>query len=180
MLVKLFYTCMCFLCNSRFKSSLELMLCVIDISTLNKTYYICHSESTILYSYSWMMRGNAPKGQTIFNEVIPRFMVGSAFLIFSVCCVFTCCVLCCDGRYDFRIKRCSIRLYLQLFVWGFMHNLRYLCFLLRIVVYVQHILCCVYALFVFVLCTLCCQFLWIVHFWLPLWYSLTFIHKASK
>ena len=40
MLVKLFYTCMCFLCNSRFKSSLELMLCVIDISTLNKTYLI--------------------------------------------------------------------------------------------------------------------------------------------
>jgi hypothetical protein len=29
-----------FLCNSRFKSSLELMLCVIDISTLNKTYLI--------------------------------------------------------------------------------------------------------------------------------------------
>ena len=40
MLVKLFYSCMCFLCNSRFKSSLELMLCVIDISTLNKTYLI--------------------------------------------------------------------------------------------------------------------------------------------
>ena len=40
-LVKLFYTCMCFLCNSRFKSSLELMfICVIDISTLNKTYLI--------------------------------------------------------------------------------------------------------------------------------------------
>jgi hypothetical protein len=38
-LVKLFYTCMCFLCNSRFKSS-ELMLCAIDISTLNKTYLI--------------------------------------------------------------------------------------------------------------------------------------------
>ena len=38
MLEKLFYTCMCFLCNSRFKSSLELMLCVIDISSLNKTY----------------------------------------------------------------------------------------------------------------------------------------------
>ena len=41
-LVKLFYTFMCFLCNSRFKSSLELMLCVIDISTLNKTYLICY------------------------------------------------------------------------------------------------------------------------------------------
>ena len=39
-LVKLFYTCMCFLCNSRFKSSVELMLCVIDISNLNKTYLI--------------------------------------------------------------------------------------------------------------------------------------------
>ena len=34
-------------------------------------------------------------------------------------------------------------------------------------------LCCV--LFVSFLCTLCCQFLWIVHFWLPLRYSLTFI-----
>jgi hypothetical protein len=39
----------------------------------------------------------------------------------------------------------------------------------------QHILCCVLVLFVFVLCALCCQFLWIVHFWLPLRYSLTFI-----
>jgi hypothetical protein len=33
--------------------------------------------------------------------------------------------------------------------------------------------CCVF--FFFVLCTQCCHFLWIVHFWLPLWYSLTFI-----
>jgi hypothetical protein len=30
-----------------------------------------------------------------------------------------------------------------------------------------------------VLCTLCCQFLWIVHFWLPLRYSLTFICPVS-
>ena len=30
-----------------------------------------------------------------------------------------------------------------------------------------------------VLCTLCCQFLWIVYFWLPLWYSLTFICPVS-
>ena len=29
-----------------------------------------------------------------------------------------------------------------------------------------------------VLCTLCCQFLWIVHFWLPLRYSLTFIETV--
>jgi hypothetical protein len=39
----------------------------------------------------------------------------------------------------------------------------------------QHILCCVFAWFFFVLCTLCCQFFWIVHIWLPLFYSLTFI-----
>jgi hypothetical protein len=30
-----------------------------------------------------------------------------------------------------------------------------------------------------VLCTLCCQILWIVHLWLPLWYSLTFICPVS-
>jgi len=40
---------------------------------------------------------------------------------------------------------------------------------------VQHILRCVFGLFVFVMCALCCQFLWIVHFWLPLQYSLSFI-----
>jgi uncharacterized membrane protein len=30
-----------------------------------------------------------------------------------------------------------------------------------------------------VFCTLCCQFLWIVYFWLPLWYCLTFICPVS-
>jgi hypothetical protein len=30
-----------------------------------------------------------------------------------------------------------------------------------------------------VLCALCCQILWIVHLWLPLWYSLTFICHVS-
>ena len=32
----------------------------------------------------------------------------------------------------------------------------------------------IFTLFFFVLCTHCYQFLWIVHSWLPLWYSLTF------
>ena len=41
---------------------------------------------------------------------------------------------------------------------------------------VQHILCRVFVLFFFVLYTLCCQFRWIVLFWLPLRYSLTFIY----
>jgi hypothetical protein len=43
---------------------------------------------------------------------------------------------------------------------------------------IQHILCCVFALFFFVWYTLCCQFRYIVHFWLPLRYSLTFICNA--
>ena len=42
---------------------------------------------------------------------------------------------------------------------------------------VHHILCCVFVLFVFAFCTLFCQCLWIVHFRLPLWYSLTFMKQ---
>jgi energy-coupling factor transporter transmembrane protein EcfT len=41
-------------------------------------------------------------------------------------------------------------------------------------------LCCGFRLFFFVLCTICCQFLWIVHFWLPLWYSLFLTHWLTK
>jgi hypothetical protein len=50
---------------------------------------------------------------------------------------------------------------------------------------VQHILCCIFFvcflflfLFVFLLCALCWHFLWIVHFWLPLRYSLAFIYTT--
>ena len=56
--------------------------------------------------------------------------------------------------------------YLHLFVKGPMSYLRYLC------LFVSNTDCVV---FFFVLFTLCCQFLWIVHFWLLLRYSLTFI-----
>jgi len=105
------------------------------------------------------------------------FGVGSVLLTFWVFCFYLLCVFtfwvpCCDVRYDFRIKRCSGRLYLMLFVVGLMSYLRYL----YLFTYsgVQHILCCVFALFVFVLCTLCSQFLWIVHFDCP-FSSLTFI-----
>ena len=55
--------------------------------------------------------------------------------------------------------------------------LRYLCLLAYSGV--QHILCYVFVLFVFLLCTLCCQFPWIVHFWEPLRYSLTFINTSE-
>jgi len=34
--------------------------------------------------------------------------------------VFTFLVMCCDVRYDFRIKRCSVNLNTLLFVGGFM------------------------------------------------------------
>jgi hypothetical protein len=50
-----------------------------------------------------------------------------------------------------------------------------ICICLRIV---QHILCSVFVLFVLVLFILCCQLLWIVHYWLPLRYFLTFIKQS--
>ena len=80
--------------------------------------------------------------------------MGSLLLIFIVfcvvlLCVFTFCVPCCGDRYDFRIKRCSVRLCLQLFVEGLMSYLRYLYLLAHSGV--QHILYCGFALFVFVL-----------------------------
>ena len=52
--------------------------------------------------------------------------------------------------------------------------LRYLCLFTYIVVSNTYCIALLF-LFVFVLCTLCCQFFWIVHFWLPLQHSLTFI-----
>ena len=48
------------------------------------------------------------------------------------------------------LKRCSVRLYLQLFVGGIISYLRYLC--LFGYSGVQHILCCIFVLFFFILC----------------------------
>jgi hypothetical protein len=98
--------------------------------------------------------------------------VWSVFFILLVFCVVLLCVFtfwipCCDVRKDFRIKLCSVRLYLQLFVGGIMSYLRYLCLLAYSDV--KHIL------FFCVLCTLCCKFPWIAHFCLSLLYSLTSI-----
>ena len=75
-------------------------------------------------------------------------------------------------------KQCSVRFYLQLFVGGCMSYLRYLCVFAHRGV--KHILCCVFALLVFVLCTQCCKFLWIVHSWWPIWFSLTFIYRTTS
>ena len=49
---------------------------------------------------------------------------------------------------------------------------------LRIVVSNTY-LCCIFVLFFFVLCPLCCQFLWIIHCWLLLRYSLPFIDMSA-
>jgi len=61
-------------------------------------------------------------------------LVESVFLIFFVFCVVLLCVFifwvpCCDVRYDFAWKRCSVRLYLQLLVGGLMSFIMscYLC-----------------------------------------------------
>jgi hypothetical protein len=53
----------------------------------------------------------------------------------------------------FPIKRCSVRLYLQLFVGWLMSYLRYSCLCGNSGV--QNILCWVFVLFVFVLCLVC-------------------------
>ena len=52
-----------------------------------------------------------------------------------------------------------------------------ICVCLRRVVF--NTLCCVFDLYFFILYTLCCQFLWIVHFLLPLRYSLKLICLVS-
>ena len=62
-------------------------------------------------------------------------------------------------RYDFSKKRCSVCLYLQLFIGGLASYLRYLWLLAYSGV--QYIWCCVFILFVVDLCTLCSHILWI-------------------
>ena len=63
-------------------------------------------------------------------------------------------------------KRCSVRLYLQLFVGGLMSYLRYLG--KHANSGAKYILCCgFFTMFSFVLCTLCCQFPWLTIFDFP-------------
>ena len=76
------------------------------------------------------------------------------------------------------VVRCFNQGQLQLFVGSLMSYLRYLC--LFSYSGIQHILCCLLCSCSFcVLCAQCCQFLWIVHSWLLLRFSLTFIYARS-
>jgi hypothetical protein len=100
------------------------------------------------------------------------------FLVFCpvLLCFFTFWVPYCDVCYDFHLKM-MFGSSLPPVVCRRAHVL----FMLFVFVChsgVQHILCCVFVMFFLVLCTLCCQFLWIVHFWLPLRYSLMFISNT--
>jgi hypothetical protein len=63
----------------------------------------------------------------------------------------------------------GFHLCLQLFVGGLMSYLRYLCLLARSGVHA-------YCVFLSSSSVPCCQFLWIVHFWSPLRYSLMLIY----
>jgi len=70
--------------------------------------------------------------------------------------------------FDFRIKRCSVRLYLQLFVEGSMSYSRHLCLFAHSGV--QHILCCVFVRLVYTML--------LVSLGCPFWLSLT--HKCMN
>jgi hypothetical protein len=110
--------------------------------------------------------GVLDEGWTIYPSRAPKFT--------SVFCAFFCGVrvthlislLCCHIKclYVLRfelwrplrfpqLKRCSFRIYFQLFVGGLMSYLRYLCLISCSFVF--------FVLFVLVLCALCCQFLWL-------------------
>jgi len=96
--------------------------------------------------------------------VYPMLLI---FLVFCVVllCVFTFWVLCCDVWYDFRIKRCSVRVYIQLLVGGSIFVLCF-CFVFLLLVYSMLPVSpyCPFWLALLYSLTFICQFLWIVPF----------------
>jgi hypothetical protein len=97
-----------------------------------------------------------------------------SFFVFSYY-VSTFWVSCCDVCYDFRLKTMfgsSLPPVVCMWAHVLVTLFVFVC-CLRIVVSNTY---CVVFLFCFSPSCVpkCCQFLWIVHSWLPLWYSLTF------
>ena len=80
--------------------------------------------------------------------------------------------------YNFRIKTTIDSSLPPAVCRGLVSYIRYLC--LFACGDGQHILCCGFVLFFCVLWTLYCKFIWIVHFWLFIRYSLTFIEIQSE
>jgi hypothetical protein len=107
----------------------------------------------------------------------------SVFLIFLVFCVLLLCVFtlwvpCCD----FRIQTIVGSFFTSSCFLEGSCLINVICVCLRIMVSNAHcvrfLLVFVWFLF-FVLCDMRCQFLWIVHFVLPLQYSLSFIDIST-
>ena len=124
--------------------------------------------------YIWDTRRLSYDKYELFT--LPDHLSSSAVFWWVPCCSYF-MFLCCVFRYDFRIKRCSVRLYRQLFGGGRTSYFHFLCLFARSGV--QHIWCCVFVLFFFVFCTLYCQFLWIVLSWLALRCSLKLIPSSD-
>ena len=111
------------------------------------------------------------------QQIIHSLNVWIILMYDILLCVFTFWVPCCDVRYDLRIRiMFSSSLPSVVCMGGLMSYSHYLCLFAYNDVQVGNTYCVVFfVLFVFVLCILYCQFLWIVLFWLPHWYSLMFI-----
>jgi hypothetical protein len=132
-------------------------------------------------------------GKKVFTNIVWMLTTGvycalgaAVYFLWSPCCSFfkyffvlsyhvsvTFWVQCCDVDSDFVIKT-MFCLYPQLFMGWLRSYLRYMCLFAHSGI---HIYCVV---FFFVLWTLCCQFLWIVHVWLSLRYSLTSIYGKNQ
>ena len=147
--------------------------------TCKKTKTNCFHQIESTFCTSWHHLSHRPTVHfsTLFLDIIfimlfeirfNAFYIGSAtskmyFYMFKFIWIFYPVVMSVTIA-DFHIKRCSVRLYLQLFVGGRMSYLRYLC--LFAYSGVQHIMSCVF--FIFVLCTLCCQFLFFLRLGYPM------------
>ena len=99
--------------------------------------------------------------------------VASFYGLFISDCLFVLCTLCCEFLW-------IVHFWLPLRPMYPMLRVSMDCsFLIASSSYVPYV-ASFYGLFIsdclFVLCTLCCEFLWIVHFWLPPRYFLTFIN----
>ena len=109
------------------------------------------------------------------KRIRPTLLFSSLFVIWQV--VFFVFSLTLGISWHFMIRIIFSQQIYDWFVGGRMSYLRYLSLLTHSGV--QHISCCCLSLSC-VLCAQCCQFLWIVHSWLPLRFSLTFICITLK
>ena len=150
---------------SKSQMTMDLLLlcrCFLSSITAKTCYRIC--------LYIWVTQRVSYKNQELFT--LREHMSSPPDLyvhLFTFCVVLigvsTFWIPCCDAVMSVTIsvwKRCLVRLFLQLFVEGHV--------LFRLFMFV-----CVQWLFFLVLCSLRCQFLWIVHYWLPLRYYLPLV-----